>query len=57
VLKLPWPIAPRDVLLERHFDIDDTLRQVTVSYRSIEDERAPIQPHTIRADSPHTIEI
>ena len=41
--------------MERHFEINDTIKQITVSYRSIEDERAPLQPHMIRSESPHTM--
>lgn len=55
VLELPWPVAPRDVLLHRKFTFDPVERTVTVNYRSIVDDRCPITPGMVRADSPHSM--
>jgi hypothetical protein len=54
-LNLPWPIAARDILLERRFKFDLALKQVTASYRSISDSRYPEVEGIIRAMSPHTM--
>lgn len=55
VLRLPWPITTRDLLLFRHFSFDAQRRQVTVRYISVEDARRPISEEMIRALTPHTL--
>lgn len=55
VMKLPWPVSPRDILLRRHWNYDTKNRTVTIKYDSVEDAvRCPIQPGRVRAVSPHT---
>eukprot|EP01031_Cornospumella_fuschlensis_P032575 gene32575-39387_t len=55
VLNLPWPLAARDILLERRFSFQQALGQVTVSYRSTAHPQLPERPLFIRAHSPHTM--
>ena len=56
VMRLPWPVAPRDILLRRDWNYDYEKKCVTVRYRSVEDSiRVPTKPGTIRAFSPHTL--
>lgn len=56
IMKLPWPIAPRDILLRREWLYDLQNKTVTVRYASIDDPvRCPETPQRIRAWSPHTL--
>lgn len=56
IMKLPWPIAPRDILLKRDWAYDVRNKTVTVRYASFDDPvRCPELPHRIRAWSPHTL--
>jgi len=56
ILDMPWPVAPRDMLLMRDFTYDYASKSVTIQYRSVEDPvRSPRKPGTIRALSPHTL--
>jgi hypothetical protein len=69
VLRLPWPISPRDLYLYRHFTFDATRRQVTVRYHSlVESDRGRLElwralrgssrassTEMIRAVTPHTV--
>lgn len=48
-------MAPRDVVLHRQFNWDSAARAVTINYHSIEDDRCPRTPGTVRADSPHSM--
>ena len=56
IMKLPWPIAPRDILLKRDWTYDLRNKTVTVRYASLDDPvRCPELPPRIRAWSPHTL--
>ena len=55
ILELPWPLAPRDVLMHRKFSYDPHERTVTINYRSVEDVRCPITAHRVRAHSPQSM--
>jgi len=56
VMRLPWPVAPRDILLRREWNYDYDNRSVAVRYHSVEDPiRLPLKPGTVRAWSPHTL--
>ena len=54
VLNLPWPVANRDLVLERTWDIDSQNKTVTAVYHSIDDNRRPMTKTNVRAWSPHT---
>jgi hypothetical protein len=55
ILKLPWPISPRDILIARHFKYNTTIKQVEINYYSVDDARRPVSPNMIRAVSPHSM--
>eukprot|EP01039_Chlorochromonas_danica_P001169 gene1169-1276_t len=55
ILRLPWPITPRDILLRRRFLVNPDQKQITISYHSVEDDRVPELPGMIRAFSPFTM--
>lgn len=67
VLRLPWPITQRDILLRREFQFNldgvsltatsegGGARQITISYRSVQDDRVPERSNMIRAHSPYTM--
>jgi hypothetical protein len=94
ILKIPWPISPREIVLEREFrylppkkksnksvslngeDTDQNMTEsessltgdllesadevegggvVIVRYQSIEDDRIPLHPDRVRAESPLTM--
>ena len=54
-LKLPWPISPRELLLQRNWEFDDKKKRVYMHYNSIEDTRVPHKEGFIRAESPHMV--
>lgn len=57
-LKLPWPIAKRDIVLRRTWTFDHqphNVSSVTILYKSVDDPRIPISPGIIRTISPHTL--
>ena len=54
-LKLPWPIAPRELLLQRNWEFDDRKKRVYMHYTSVEDTRVPHKQGSIRAESPHMV--
>ena len=53
MVKLPWPIAPRELLIQRNWEFDADTKTVTMLYHSIEDRRIAHQPDMIRSLSPH----
>jgi hypothetical protein len=55
VLKLPWPISPREMVIQREWDFDFNKKIVTMSYKSIEDNRIPHKKGVIRAFCPHML--
>lgn len=53
--KLPWPMSPREILLQREWCYDKADGSVVVRYHSVEDERVPVRPGNVRSISPHTL--
>jgi hypothetical protein len=55
VLKLPWPISPREMVIQREWDFDYNTKIVTMSYKSVEDARIPHKKGVVRAFCPHML--